>query len=469
MPQEKNIVQAQASETPQDNARPIKGDIPPILPHTQVRPTTHTSGYWRLTTSTLTFRYLLEGLRDTVRDHIHFKRLESKVAGTVEEIKNAASGDAPRALQMLKNYAIKKPEAVLNAIKAGATDKLEQVGDVVRQHAYTRAYDTTLGGFCAGLTLTHTYNTAYTIKKMYAEAVALELGKRPEEVTFTDLRQSKNEIVQNGLHNAVTLNAARLAADSVFFGRNLGKLEGVWSELGRARSIPFGYYGLGLKGALLMRDITSRQATMFETLTDFTDRKINPFHGIAESVTSSDIVDIYQKYAEFAKPSAMFKDVTVNQRQDAELDWPKSEKIFMRVAELMNQSYKYKKSNLPDEERSLQSSQVRVNFTLPNYIHMLGNGMIDPLHPEETVTLIEVAARQDIKSLNLAADMLRKGTPVQEVEKRFGVTDFVRSAMNTKVQDTQSVTAQSNATPENQVYAAQAVGQVQAPTNVRFH
>ncbi len=467
-PQKENTVQTENGDSSQVLTRPNKGALPVLLPHTQVRPTTHTSGYWRLTTSTLTVRYLLEGVRDLLRDHLRVGSIEDRVSKLAQEVKvgmthKSSSSLGNKAQKILSDFAAGDVEFIAAQYKredsiAGAE---REVVKALRTHQYAQLYDNFLGGMCAGLTLTHTYNTAHTIKKMYAETVALEMGKSPDQVTFTDLRHSKNEIVQNALHNAVRLNAMRLGSDLTFFGRSLAKLDGIIPELGRARSVNFGYIGLGLKGALLMKDITSRQATVFETLTDFADRKLNPFHGIADSVSASDIIDIYQKYAEFAKPKAMFRDITVNQRQDAELDWPKSEKIFIRVAELMNQSYKYKKSNLPDDERSAQAQNIAVNFTLPKYLHMLGSGMIDPYHPEETLTLMEVFARQNTKSLSIASEMLKSGVPAVEVAKRFGVETYVDLLQPPSVAVSLS--------PDKVVHAVQTAGQVQAPPSIQIH
>lgn len=408
------------------------------VPHAQMEPTGHTPSYWRLFTSAGIMRYAFEAFRDTSRDHVKPNGTQKKVAevtnGIISDLK---SNDAERfesGVQQIKNYGVdllpERWDTLNQAVKSknyvleeGAEVLKSDVYKTVRQHEYAHFYDRGLGAASAVLTLSHSYGTAQNIKKLYAETVAMEMDKRPQDVSYGDILSSKNQIVQNTIHNAVTQNALRLGSDAVFFGRSLSALEGVAGVFGRARSTNFAYIGLALKGALLTKDITQKQSTVFETLTGLVDKKINSVHGIADAIVTGDVIDIYQKYADFAKPDNAFLDVTVRQHSDMDMDWPKSERMFGRIADLMNQTYKYKKSSLSDDERHRQSITAEVDFSLPKYVHLLGHGLIDPTEPEQTMTLVEIAARRDMKSLNEAVLMFSQlhSTP-EEVAERFGVS-----------------------------------------------
>jgi hypothetical protein len=402
-----------------------------FVPHAQIEPTGHTPSYWRLFTSAGIMRYGFEAFRDVSRDHVKPSGTQTKVLATTDEIvSNLQREDGhARGLKQLENYSVELLPAKWEEVQQQkflapqvAEELRGEVYKTVRQHEYSHFYDRGLGVASGILTLTHSYGTAQNIKKLYAETVALELDKKPQDVDYSDILKSKNQIVQDSLHNTVVQNAARLASDTVFFGRSLSALEEVAPVFGRARSVNFAYIGLALKGALLTKDITQKQSTVFETLTGLIDKKINSVHGIADAINTGDVVDIYQKYATITNPDNTFLDVTVRQRSDIDMDWPKSERMFSRIADLMNQTYKYKKSSLTDEERIRQSNNPTVDFSLPKFVHLLGQGLIDPTKPEQTMTLVEIAAHRDMKSLNEAVMMFEqlRASP-EEVAERYGV------------------------------------------------
>lgn len=403
-----------------------------FVPHAQIEPTGHTPAYWRLFTSAAVMRYGFEFFRDTSRDHVKPSGTQKKVLNTTDEIvSNLTNSQAyQRGMKQLENYAVEftpkewgtiQGQKVLSSEVAQSIE--EDVYKAVRQHEYAHYYDRGLGIGSGVLTLAHSYGTAQNIKKLYAETVALEFDKRPEDVLYSDILKSKNEIVQNTLDNAVSQNAVRLASDAVFMGRSLSALEGIAPVFGRARSMNFAYLGLALKGALLTKDISQKHSTVFEALTGLIDKKINSVHGISDAINAGDVIDIYQKYATFAKPENMFLDVTVRQHSDMDMDWPKSERMFSRIADLMNQTYKYKKSSLSDEERIKQSTNVEVDFGLPKYVHLLGQGLIDPTKPEQTMTIVEIAAHHDMKAVREAVTMFNElHAAPKEVAARYHVT-----------------------------------------------
>ena len=105
----------------------------------------------------------------------------------------------------------------------------------------------------------------------------------------------------------------------------------------------FGEFGIGFKGAMLAFDILDKKTTMFEDLVKLIDRKLNPMQGLGSEISANEIFDLYQKYSDLEDPNGTYRDTLSVQNGDGR-DWLQSERIFTRMSDLMNNTYKYKHS-----------------------------------------------------------------------------------------------------------------------------
>ncbi len=100
--------------------------------------------------------------------------------------------------------------------------------------------------------------------------------------------------------------------------------------------------------------------------------------------------------------------------------WAKSEPIFRRIAELMNNTYAYKHPSVIDPKTGHTVQQA--NFTLPVFIHLLGNDLIDLRNPERTRVMIEVANHSGIAGVKQMQALVANATPLPDIMQYFGVT-----------------------------------------------
>jgi len=292
---------------------------------------------------------------------------------------------------------------------ANRSDKLRK--NMWNENKWDFAYDAILGGCSLLLTKSFADQVLGDIKNTFAEAVAFETGKNPHDISKDDLEKSDNKLVQDTMHNYKTKTNARYMTDAVFFGRALGFLPVPFaSALGYT---PFGgELGIGIKALTLFTEMSSKKTTIFEDLIQFIDRKVGHMHGLGERVTSSDLMDIYQKYTVDRDANGHFKDITVKEKADA-MDWQKAEPIFARMAELMNHSYKYK--------HSANSSEEAQNFLLPKFLYLLGHDMINPYKPEETMAYIEAANSLGMEAVKKMHMSIEHGADLDVLLSRFGI------------------------------------------------
>lgn len=293
----------------------------------------------------------------------------------------------------------------------------------IKNHLIDSTYDTALGIGSLGVTATYEKRVYDDIKDIFSEAVAYETNKNPDNIGYGDLRDSTNSIVSSTLDNFIGKTQMRLGTDLGFFGRAittpLAKLN---PKLRALNSMRFGDITIGAKGALLINEVMKKDTTIFTDLLSLIDNKINPEKGLGESITSADVIDLYQKYSHKHNPEAAFTDTTIYQQRD-QMEWPQAEQVFLRVADLMNQTYMYKHSSLNDIARFESVTSPSVDFALPKLIYLLGNDMIDARKPEESYAYVEMAGKQGlgIEAVKEAKRMVDSGTPIDDVAKQFGV------------------------------------------------
>ena len=291
-------------------------------------------------------------------------------------------------------------------------DHLGKIGDWLegkgwkRNHAEAATYSATMG--LGSLALTSMYSkTVYTdIKNIFSEAVGGEFDKPADRVSFNDLRHSENRIVQKTLDNFYSRTLRRLAVDLLFFPAAMVKHAGA------------GDFVLGLKGVQLFAETWKRQTTMFEDLVSFVNNKINPYNGLGQPIGVGEIFDLYQHYSRSFNPDRTFSNVLERSHNESVV-WARSEPIFQRITELMNQTYAYKHPTTLDPQTG--GVVIQANFTLPIFIHLLGFDLIDTHEPQRTQIYIEVGNRHGIAGINGMRKMITSGMPLEEVMQHYHV------------------------------------------------
>lgn len=399
--------------------------------HTGVtKDTASTPGYYRMFVPGMMVRYIPRSTFLSLKEISavelpSFKWLRDKIGRQWAPIKEFAEAErAGTATEAMRNEAMSglrrfNPFARtkdLNAVVSDIEGQKKAFTNGMRGRFWDAAYDNTLGLGSLLLTTLYAMRVKSDMRSVFAETVAYENGKKPGDITFMDLARSDNTIVSHTVRNYVKKNIGRYGTDLVFFGRHLARIPG----LGWLRVMPFGDVGVGVKGAVLLNEIMVKKSTMFEDLVQLIDKKLNPIKGIGDPLSSSDMIDLYQKYALQHNPDAAFKDATIRQRRDG-IDWEKANPLFGRVADLMNQTYKYKHSSLDHvsyEERELAATS---DFALPKFLYLLGHGLIDVRRPEESLAYVELANRKGIEAVKTVRQQVAQGMPFREALKPYGV------------------------------------------------
>ena len=280
----------------------------------------------------------------------------------------------------------------------------ERVGGVV--------YDFALG--LGSIWLTHSYTSLVLkdIKTLFSETVGMEISKAPEDVSYADINRSDNLIIKRTLDNYKRKCWERYGADALFFVRPLFYL------FKAPFTPPVGDMMIGVKAAQALGDTWKRKTTLFEDLVTFVNNKINPRNGLGQPISQGEIFDLYQHYADSFYPEKMFQNVLTHDSADSER-WNKSQPIFQRLTELMNQTYAYKHSATSTDAAPYAGG---ANFALPKLIHLLGNNYIDPDKPAQTLTAIEVANTHGIPALKQMQSLLAQGQTLEQVQQHYHVT-----------------------------------------------
>ncbi|TAE34501.1 MAG: hypothetical protein EAY65_02435 [Alphaproteobacteria bacterium] len=280
------------------------------------------------------------------------------------------------------------------------SDKLESM--------YNRTFfDSALGALSFGATWYYARRVYEDIHNTYAETVAYELydeNKKDVTITAVDLACSQNKMVKETWDNFVAKNVARVATDIGFFGRAIA--HGVSAVCEQANipvhpliqyaknNVPFGDLMLGVKSLMLVSETQRTKTSMLDDLQNLIDHKFNPQHGMGIPITAGDLLDIYQKYQEIHHPERVLKDVTHHDREDT-TESRQAYRIFSRMADMMNQNYKYKHFSDPAQDPieyiNMQILAKHEYFSLPKFFFLLGHDLIDLTKPERTIALAEVA------------------------------------------------------------------------------
>lgn len=278
-----------------------------------------------------------------------------------------------------------------------------------KRHAYAGF----TGGIMAAITGFYAFATYRDMKSIFVEAVAAEFDKKPEDVTIRDLWASKNSAVEHTRANYIKYNARRFGVSSLFllpfiapkipFLKKLFTGDGpnhkgflVHPESGTD-------IGIGISGAYLLSDVINRKATFFETLQMVIDREVNHTDRPDERITASDLLTLYEANIKDRTPELSFAS------QRGTPAWEKTMGMFGRMAELMNATY----------NNDVAKEKCALGF--PQFIFLIGHGLIDPAHVERSCAYIELANQHGLKAVKQVAAAVKRNVPFEKAAAAYPI------------------------------------------------
>ncbi len=295
-------------------------------------------------------------------------------------------------------------ETKKNALEITTTAR-ERLLKTVRTNMWHAAYSRFLGGAFILLASSYALKVYKDLKHVFSETVAMETGKKQEDISFWDIKNSSNRIVEKSTSNFFwrTFERSVMSVPLFFVSRFL------------PRVLPD--FMVGAMGLKIFSETWNRKITMFEDLVGFINNKINPQNGLGQPITTSDIFDLYQHYSfQYAKDKA-FNNVIEHDVKETRA-WGKSQLLFSRIAELMNLTYAYKHATKYDAD----GKPVRqADFALPKFIYLLGHDLIDGMNPERSLVYVELANAKGIDAVKAAKAAFAMGASADEVAKEHGI------------------------------------------------
>ena len=270
-------------------------------------------------------------------------------------------------------------------------------------------FDTALGVGSFWYTRKVQSNVHQDIMSIYGEAVSFENGKPAETIVDDDISNSSNKIINQTVTNYRNKRALRYGISSMPFLKHIPSI----------RALQWGEATVAAWGTMWAVDIMGREPTMLENFRSFVNDKLNPLYGIGDPIKSSEIIDLYQQYAYRFAPEISFKSISVND-EDANRMWAQSEKLFGRIANLMNESYNFKHTAEIDPETN--THKINADFTLPKFIYLMGHGLINARKPEWSMAFVEIANKfPDMEAVKDAAQAMQNNVNLSEVVEKYGI------------------------------------------------
>jgi hypothetical protein len=271
-------------------------------------------------------------------------------------------------------------------------------------HFDKHKYSGIAGAIMYGVTGYYASQTWNDMKSIFAQPLAWEFNKDEKDVTFADFQNSKNTMITRTLNNYKKYNMRRFAVQTAFFLpflgypllKNMSWFKNMHAETGSD-------LGVAANAAYLFSDIMSRKITPFEELQTLIDHKVNHSDSFAEKILATDLLDVYERHMLVGNSNKSFEP------KRGTPEWEESMKLFERMADLFNQTYK-------NEEK-----HEVADFGFPKFIYLMGNGMIDPNHLDRSLACVEVA-NQNPKGVKAAEAMLSevsKGVPLEEAVSHY--------------------------------------------------
>lgn len=269
-------------------------------------------------------------------------------------------------------------------------------GKVAKEKLPNRMYATLVGLGMYAITGYYAARTAGDIKKIFAETVAYEFDKKPQDIGIGDLLSSQNDIVQRTVQNFKKYNLRRALTLSTFFAFLLpGRFKTT-----KADSVDL---GVGAVGGYLASDALTRKITFFEALQDFIDRKVNHVDNVGQMIGDGDLMNLYAIHSRDLHP-----DRIVTSRMDT-VGWNDDRIIFGRMADLMNQTYRNAVNN------------DGADFTVPKLLYLLGHGLIRREQKEQSLTYIEIANQYGIAAVKNVARAVESGQSFSDASRAYPV------------------------------------------------
>lgn len=362
---------------PDDQQNP-GAQTPPVVPHTQTQSTlAPTAEFTRIFLLAWVIRYVFRGFSGAT--------FEERLAqpGIRSTILNALSVPG-RALEKWIGGGAPKEGWRLPQLEAASYSTMIGLGSGALSYQYSRM-------------------VRRDIQNLFSEAVAEEKGMPQEKVTFEDIKNSDNKIIQRTVENYKHKTWSRLGSDALFLAAAPLRSGSITDLL------------LGVKGIEIFSDTWKRKTTMFEDLVTFVNNKINPRNGLGQPVSQGEIFDLYQHYSEAFAPDKMFNNVL---SRNASGRWAHSQPIFQRITDLMNETYAYKHTTPADYNAAKMSGS---DFPLPKLIFMLGHDMIDPDRPERTLALVEIMNEKGGAAVKAAIAQMDAGADPRAVLAQHGL------------------------------------------------
>lgn len=256
----------------------------------------------------------------------------------------------------------------INRCEYGSDEYKRKKDDYARKKPWQNLYAPMTGGVMMLVTGSYAWSTAKDLRTVFAGAVGWEMNKPADQVTFLDLFRSKNELVVEARHNYVKFNLRRVGVNLPFFVHLVPFLR-KYDYVDGESSVGWGY---GSNMFYLTMDVMSRKETFFERMQSFIDSKINHSNQVGERVNADDLINLYLRHSRDRKNSFVMP-------QMSSPEWQNNQKLFGRMADLMNQTYK----NAPATEHA--------DFTIDKFLYLLGEGLIKSQAMEKNLAYVEVA------------------------------------------------------------------------------
>jgi hypothetical protein len=263
-------------------------------------------------------------------------------------------------------------------------------------------YDNSLGLGSLAYTYKVQSNVLADIQSIYSEVVGFEQDKDPAKVSKDDIFNSENRIIQSTVSNYRSKFAKRVGISMIPFAKNVPAL----------RALHLGDFAIGAWGAMWAWDIWGREPTLLESFSWFINDKLNPSYGVGEPIRSADIINLYQQYTLKFDQENAFTRVVANDPESVRI-WGQGEKVFQRIADLMNKSYNFKHTTPIDKETG--QPEAAENFRLPHFIYLLGHDLIKIREPDWTMAAIEVANKYGIAEVKKIATLEHTPANLQKV------------------------------------------------------
>lgn len=255
-----------------------------------------------------------------------------------------------------------------------------------------------MGATLFGIVAYYSKRTYDDMKTLYREAVGYELGKKPEEVGWSDLfLKSKNQALAVTRDAFVKRTIARFGSGAAFFVP--------WKILRKGDPSRYDVSinaGVGAAATYLSLDGYFRSPSYFDVQQKLVDTAIN--HVDANTYQRIDSKDI--------------QSLLLLQRKhlDKHYQWPalvspggeRQTALAARVADLLNQTY----NNTPQTGHA--------DFTIGKFNYLVGFGLLDSF--PSSLAFVELAnASRDMSEVKQAVAAISGGQDAQAVFQSFGI------------------------------------------------